>query len=396
MNKILLIELKDTNALITFTTINNKKWSILLSKEYEYESDNTREIQSDNLASFDLSWIPLMKNDVTKIFPINKIDNIFLIINTFGSLIEVKNYNVKTIEKTNETFKQLIQKEQIENTQLKMLNFKLESKNETPLRKQLKISYEFVNKKILEDIENYLETFGIRIDKIISTKDAIEAALKPYTNRNNNIINIQIEDKFTSFYYIKNNKFVSSLKRNQGLNLIYRKISKQTGLSIDHAKDLFSNFGNIPPEIIIDNRVIFNGKNLKGERLIFTKKDLSKIITFAVNDILKEVIEKIKSKNIFNFEIVFSGKITKLNGFEAYVKDRLNLKNVSTFKTNLIGLNSSTELISIGGLYSIEKIINNSFLKVENGLDLKEFRINRRKKIFSILGDKFNKYYNYV
>lgn len=399
MNKILLIEIKDTNALIILFKNTSNGWHVLLSKEYEYESDNTREIDKDNLASFDLSWIPKMKKDVSKIISINKINDIFLTINTIGTVIELKNYDIKTTEKTTETFSNLINKELHNDSKLSLINYKLEDKIETPLHKKLKISYEYVNKKIVEDIKKYLETFNIRITKIISSKDAIFEALKPYMNKSKKIINIQIEDKFTSFYYLRDEKLASFLKRNQGLNFIYRKIANQYKLTIDYARYLFLTFGNIPPEIIKDNRIIFNGRNLLGEKIIFSKKDLSKIITFAVNDILKDIINKVKDTNIKDYEIIFSGQITKLNGFEDYAKNRLDIKNVTIYKTNFIGINSTTEIIAIGSIYEIEKNIIKNIMRI-NLKQNQDFKLDnsfaKRKNIILMLKDKLRKYYNYI
>ncbi len=395
MNKTLIIEIKDNSTFVTLANISKGSWSILFSKNYHFDFDNIFiHNKSKVKVNYSISWMQEMIDDIDEIFSIKEIDNTFLCVNNSYSVL--RTYKIKTGPETNEReiFNQVLKSIKEGYKDIKIMSMNLDSVTKTPINKFYDFSYELINKNLWDTLISFLKSFGINVTKTVSSKESIYSALKPYINRSNNLFNIQIEDNFTSINFISNKKFIKSEKTEQGLNLIYKKISKKFNIPLKTSKKLFEKYGNIPPEAIVDNRIIFNGYDKDDKKIYFSKKDLSKIITEYIDLIFKNIKEYINKKNVENPELIFSGKISKLKGFEKYAKDSFKLKNVGIFKTNIIGLELRTEIISVGTLYWAEDKIKSYVTNSEQ--DKIGNKIYKRKGIVQLILDKFNKYYNYV
>ncbi len=393
MNKTLIIEVKDNSTIVTLATITSGSWSILFNKKYYFDFNNNMTLSAETSINYNIAWMEQMVEDIEKIYSIKEIDNTFLTINNSYSLL--KAYKIKTSPNTNsdEVFEDVLKTITENNKNLKVMSMTLDNVEETPINKFYSFSYELVNKGLWEALTNYLKSFGVDVTKVVSSKNAIELAIKPYINRTNNLYNIQIEDNFTALHFIRKGNFIKSQKVNQGLNFIYKKISKAFNISLEISRKLFEKYGNIPPEAVIDNRIIFNGFDKDNNKIYFSKRDLSEVITKCVDEIFKDIRQYVSNQHLEDPEVVFSGKITRLKGFEKYAKETLKINKVNIFKTNIIGLELKTEIISIGVLYWVEdKIISQ---QNESG-NLSVDRTFKKKKVFQVVLDKINKYYNYV
>ncbi len=396
MNRFLLIEIKDNCALVTLSDFKNGRWSILLSKKYDFNFKNKLQINS-NIINYDINWMKKMKDDIEEVVFFNTIDKKVLVINNFYTLSKT----IKVTENPTISNKEIVKniKNNISErySNLKLVEFNINEIEVTPIKKDIEFSYELINNDILEVLISYLKAMGIKIDEVFSSNSITKRVVKDYQNINSNIFNIKIEEEYISIDYLENGKIKKSFKNNNGLIYIYKFISKQLNIDLKTSKKLFLDFGSIPPESIIDNRIIYDGKNLDNEKIYFSKKDLSEAITKSVDQLftlIKEVIKRIKDTNK-DYSIVFSGEIINLKGFDNYSKDKFEIKSVLIFKNDIVGFEFQNEMVSSGMMFILEDRISND-LNIDIEFQSNKLINKKNKKILKIFIDRVNKYYNYI
>ncbi len=397
MNRFLLIEIKDNCALVTLSDFKNGRWSILLSKKYDFNFKNKLQVNS-RIINYDINWMKKMKDDIEEIVFFNTIDKKILVINNFYTLSKT----IKITENPTISSKEIIKN--VKNnilekySNLKLIEFNVNETEVTPIKKTMEFSYELINNDILEVLISYLKAMGIKIDEVFSSNSITKRVVSDYQKINRNIFNIKIEEEYISIDYLENGKIKKSFKNNNGLIYIYKFISKQLNIDLKTSKKLFLDFGSIPPESIIDNRIIYDGRNLDNEQIYFSKKDLSEAITKSVDqlfNLIKEVIKKIKDTNK-DYSIVFSGEIINLKGFDNYSKDKFEIKSVLIFKNDIVGFEFQNEMVSSGMMFILEDRISEN-LNIDLELKDNNKLINKKnKKILKIFIDRVNKYYNYI
>ncbi len=151
------------------------------------------------------------------------------------------------------------------------------------------------------------------------------------------------------------------------------------------AKTLFKSFGSIPPEDVVDDKVIHMRKNGK-ETEVFTKKDLSRNITEKVNELFANIKYHIDETKLGDKEvrIVFNGEIKTLMGFRKYASKSFDETNITKYKTDIIGLNPETEFITMGML-----------LENKTHIEEKRKKANAHSLKVSLLS-KLSRMYNYI
>jgi len=337
-----------------------------------------------------------MKQDVEKYSPITLISNISLMINTYGTLVKTKekmfDYNTSSSE-----VKSLIKSElEAEKSGLALIGvtFNNIEKKATSLSKKISFTYELIQKSFLNEVNSSFKVEGIKIGKLIASHKAARAAIKPYTGSFNFIYNVSIEEKFTTVNIFKDGMFINSAKSPIGLDYIYENIKSKMPISKSEARKLFRNIGNIPPEAVKDNKVIFNKVHEDGTQTAYSKKDLSRYITESVNDIFEGIAANLIAYKDENPTLLFSGEISILKGFEEYAKIALAMTNVQIFKTTLVGINLDTNFSTIGALTKIQKNITTT---EENKIQLsREAYLTNPKKNITTLLLKASKYFNYI
>ncbi|NQX83430.1 MAG: hypothetical protein HRS50_01790, partial [Mycoplasmataceae bacterium] len=250
-------------------------------------------------------------------------------------------------------------------------------------KKEIHVTAEFVEKEYLQEITNQFKYKGIKFDKTIPLIRSILNSIKTKSIKNGFTFSILIEEKFTQLIIFKSDEIISSVKWSTGLTDIYDYISKRMNIDKSTARKLFKSFGSIPPEDVVDDKVIYSNKYEK-EIEIFTKKDLSRYITEKVNELFSNIKSHIDPlKKISNIKIIFNGEIKSLIGFKKYAINSFAEPNIEKFQTKIIGLNEENEFITMGTL-----IESNNFSQKKDIEEINIPKINVFNKILRM--------YNYI
>lgn len=376
MKTILTVEIKDNKTIATVTKLINGEHNLLLHKTYDSKP-------LSNSVLYDVSIIKVIKEDLQRMNILEIIDEKYLTINTKRVLIETFNIELKydsDVESEKEKLRLGLEKKY---PHLR-INDLILSNNETALTKRIiNATVELVEKEYLEEVISQFKFRGIKFDKVVPLIKAIENSTKTRAIENGITFSIIVEEKFTQLVTLENGVVTSAKKYGTGLTNIYDHISNIMNLDKKAAKKLFKAFGSIPPEDVVDDKVIHTIKHGK-ELEIFTKKDLSRYITEKVNELfanIKTMVDPIKDET--NIRIVFNGEIKSLTGFKKYAAKSFAEPNIRKFKTRIIGLNEETEFITIGTLTEAKETISEN-----NNLDLNAPKINVFNKLLRM--------YNYI
>ncbi len=352
MKNVLAIEIKDNKTIVTLAKVQKGNYSLLLHKSYG----------SKPLAKhidYDVDIIEEIVHDLRDINILNDIDEKYLTVNT--SRVHVTTYNVECkyddeIENEKNKFVHQVSK----NNPSAKINYVVFSNNEDVnlTTKIIRATLEATRSDLIDGIVHQFKVKGIEFTKIIPVMKAIHNSVNLEIDNEieSSAISILVEEKFTQLTWIENGLITSSVKWKTGLTNIYEYISKVMRISKPEAKQLFASFGSIPPEDVVDDKVIHTRKEGK-EIEVFTKKDLSRLITEKVKELFSNVkyhIDAHKSKED-RVKIIFNGEIKKLMGFRKFASTSFNEPNIKKFKTNIIGLNPETEFITMGILLEVEE-----------------------------------------
>ncbi len=378
MKNILAVEIKDNKTIVTVAKVQARNYNLLLHKSYNSKPLNTE-------TYYDSDIINEIVNDLKQMNIFNDIDEKYLTINTNRVTITTMNMEYKyntDLDQSKEQFRQHI----LRNNKTAHINELIFSKeNDISLTKQnITATVEAMHSDYINQIEKEYKQKGIEFTKVIPIMRTIQNATSTKAISDGITISILIEEKFTQLTWIDNGVITSSIKWATGLTDIYQHISNMMNIKKPAAKKLFKSFGSIPPEDVVDDKVIHTRKEGK-EMEVFTKKDLSRFITEKVNELFSNVkyhIEKLKNDDN-QIRIIFNGEIKTLMGFKKYASKSFNEPNIKKFKTNIIGLNPETEFITMGIL-----------LEVEDNLETK-----KKDKLYSPKVNLLNKVfrmYNYI
>lgn len=390
-NKNLLIEIKDTHSNITLTTFSHGKWRVLSQKKYLFKSTtNDEEIHFDN------SWIKEMKSDILKVISIAEITKSIIVLNTTGTLIRTDSKVFNSSIEIKDIKKQLLDDLKVDFKSASVIGLTINEvkKNLYKLSQEVLFTYELISSSFLEEVYLAFENEDLIVNKIIATHKVNRYALKSYANNYGYIFNVNIEEKFTVINTFKDGKYLSSYKRLDGLDKIYKNISEKMNISRLSAKKLFSTLGEIPPESIQDNKIIFVNKMEDGSEIAYSKKDLSRYITEEVNAIFSGIVTKLNPIKELKPAIIFSGEITSLNGFEKYAKTSLDINSILVFKLNTVGISSDSSMIYKGVFEKIKKEIENK-QEIEIQLNKERYSINITRTVIGLM-DRLKKQFNYI
>lgn len=348
MKNVLAIEIKDNKTIVTLTKIKNGDYSLLLHKTFG----------SKPLAKhiyYDAEIITRIKEELRIINFVNDIDEKYITINTkkvsISSRIFEHNYN-HSFKETKENFINQLKRE---NPKLHIGHVIFSRDGEGALTKQnISATIEATQKEYINEILNLYKKEGITFNKVIPVVQTIENSVKEYVGDAHSedvCVSVFVEEKFAQYTAISKGKIIYSMKIDFGLTNIYSSISDKMSIKKNEAKKLFKSFGSIPPEDVVDDKVIHTIKNGK-ELTVFTKKDLSRYITEMVMELFANVkyyIDKLKSANK-SIKLVFNGEIQKLVGFKKFATSSFAEQNILEYNSKLIGLIPETEFITRGML----------------------------------------------
>ncbi len=347
MKNVLAIEIKDNKTIVTLAKVERSNYSLILHKSYGSKP------LSKNV-SYDSDIVDAIYRDLRELNITNEIDETLLTINTIKTSVSTNGYNIsynKPLEELKEHFKERIK------AKYKTLTFTkiehAEDENIALTQQKLISSVEGVPTEYVNEVVSLYKQKGIRITRIIPTLDAIKNSVAKYADEHRSTISILVEEKFIQLTWIKDNKITSAVKWSHGLTDIYEHISSTMGINKSDAKQLFKSFGSIPPEDVIDDKVIYTQREGK-ELNVFTKKDLSRMITEKVQDLFGNVkyhIDELKHNGI---KIVFNGEIKTLTGFKKFASKSFNEPDIKKYKSTIIGLNPETEFITMGMLLEVK------------------------------------------
>lgn len=387
MNKHLLVEIRDWAVYVTLSKVwEDGKWDVLFTQKYPLSQNIT---STDDV---DLFWVKKIKEDLSLRFDIKTVTSYELMFNTSTKIVETEvvkykkegfNISYSKAEYKNEL---AIKHPDMNINDVAVLNV-INKENESVVL----YNYEMIQKKLLKQIESEFLSEEMEITKIISSVKTIKYGMQKMIEKeaNDAIFNIEINNDFLLISFFRNKRIVFQKKKNIGLNIVFENISKKMNVTYKKAKDLFEAFGNIPPEAVVDNRIIYTSTDpVTNIRNIYDKKNLSTYITECINAIFSQFYNELESHKSLKPSIVFSGSITKLTGFEDYAKITLGTSKIVLFKEKVLGLKNDIALSQYGALEYI------SFRKQSNTdkIETEENTI----KIFKQLKNRLIRFYNYI
>ncbi len=350
MKNILAVEIKDNKTIVTLTKVDRGNYNLLLHKSYGSKPLATH-------VYYDTDIIEKIVHDLREINILNDIDEKYLTINTNRVTASTYNFEHKyntDLDQLKRTFITQLQQE----NKVAHINQVVFSNSEgvSMTTGNIRATVEAIHVELKEEIVRQFKVKGIEFTKVIPVIQAIKnSVIKEMDDYENSAISILVEEKFTQLTWIEDGIVTSSVKWEHGLTNIYQHIANMMKINKSEAKQLFASFGSIPPEDVVDDKVIHTIKEGK-EIEVFTKKDLSRLITEKVKEIFANVkyhIDNHKKKDE-KVKIVFNGEIKKLMGFRKFASTSFNEPNIKKFKTNIIGLNPETEFITMGILLEVE------------------------------------------
>ena len=337
-----LIEIKDNKIVSTISIFSNKKWNILFQKEYF-----CTKIGHETLLKIKNDYAQIMKEDILDKIKIN-------------ILINTKNVEIKSIDKNfnkKEKYDKYCNflKETITKHYSKKYLIGISQGNITDkpfqLTKKIWYTYEMIDKRTLNNIINKFTNSDFEIIKIIPLHKSVNNSVEQFSNVNDKIINITLEEGYSLWSHYIDGKPQQIHTINKGINLIYNEIHKYFDITYLEAKNLMNKFGSIPPNKVVDNKIIHTKINPNGTVTTYSKKDLSIIITSSINNIFSYVKNELKNNKT---NILFSGYVTNIYGFEEYALNEFSENKLLIFENDIIGLNESSSFITTGALKSIE------------------------------------------
>ena len=332
MNK-LFIEIY--NESIRAHIVNTDNYSVLLSKEYKNSMD----------------WATQIYQDVQDVD--ESIDNYSILFNQGTTKIYTKEESHRAMELDQKGLK-VIKKKIVESLFLKYPDYrttylKVYPRPSSPGKYELRYIYELVNQDQLKAISFALADAGFKTEGniVLSSLNNVTRALKQYDDKT--IVNIHVEDEFMRLVVMTDKKPVYVSKTPYGLDRTVEEISKKMNISTAKAKELFKNFGNIPPEAVVDNKVIHSYKDKQGNLHVFTKKDLSGYVTNYVDKLINSLKPAIEGYLGIETKVIFSGDVVTLRGFEDYLRKTLNLYKTEVYESKTFGF-VSVNTISMDGV----------------------------------------------
>ncbi len=336
--KTLTIEINDKSVKTSLLSFEYDK-TVLKTKTYLYQDTDF----SDNTFSFDFSWIKKIKNDFNYFDFDSSREEIRVIFNTSMTYIDTEVQNIDSFKSDDysEEIKAYI-KEKYPNQYLIDFNFVI-AKND------LHFTYELINYDFFMFFKNVFDINGIKTFAIDSFINIHLKAISSYANIHQSIISITTNDNNLIFSAIESGEIKAIYKKNYGLKNIISNISSKMHLNDATSKKMFEMIATIPPEDVIDNRIIYSRTSSESEHVIsYSKKDLSTYVSEGVNELFIEFYSDYVDFAKKDSLILFSGDITELTGFANYASKKLNSKNVEIFKTNKIGMKSSRDFLTYG------------------------------------------------
>ncbi len=343
----LTLEINDKNVRASLLSFEHDK-TILKTKEYFYQDIDF----FDNTFSFDFSWIKKIKNDFNY-GSNNSLQDIRVIFNASMTYIDTEVIDIdllKTDDYKLEVKKYL--KEKFPNQYLIDTSFFLK-------KNKLHFTYELINNDFFTFFKNVFDLNGLKTFSVDSFINIHLKAISSHTNLHRNIISITTNENNLIFSSIENGQINAIYKKNYGIKNIIQNISSKMHINDATSKKMFEMIATIPPEDVIDNRIIYSRTTSESEHKIsYSKKDLSTYVSEGVNDLFVEFYSDYVDYAKDDSLILFSGEITDLTGFANYASKKLNSKKIEIFKTNKIGMNSSKDFLTYGFI--------NDFKVVEN------------------------------
>ncbi len=388
MIKTLLIEIKDNKAAVTLTSYNGKV-SLLYRNNFYFKPLIGKIL-------FDSTWIRKMQTELRKVTAFETIENFVLIINTKGTFSKTEIlYFSPQIDLTKEL--SLIKaKIQVQNGKLlHLIDFKTTFISRDNKGIKLALCYEVISKNLYRQIIDAFYANNLKFTKIISSIETIKNALLVLKQKDKVIFDVDIEAKHTLISIMKNGTYLEIIKLRGGMDIIYKNIARKMQISSTTARNLFMSFGFIPPEAVVDNKIIYTKRDSTGDQNTFRKKDLSNYITEIVNDFFAEIKGFLNRYAAFNPALIFSGEISRLVGFESYAQIALSAPSqVSIYSSKIIGLCQHDALIVVGALEQINKniIIKQGKEKMFKG---DNYLLKKQHKLL-FLATKINRMYNYI
>ncbi len=354
-NKILILEVQD-NYLKATLLFFGEDTSILFDKKIEYKENGV-----SNLFNFDFSWLKSLRSELKHDYHFNfEIDRTIVIFNSSQVFIDTKEEPLENGDQLLDTdmdkfVSKIEQKINEDYPTQELLDLKINAGV-----KNINYSYELINREFMTLFIASLNRFGFKNVNFKSYLEIQNDALNDYKNVDKNLVSIDFSDNFFLFSHYVDGELKAIYKKDAGVENILANIANNMSVSREIAEQLFETIATIPPEDVIDNRIIYSKENKTLNHVVsFTKKDLSTYVTEGVNKLFLRFLGDLTELKHTNPKIIFSGKFNDLKGFENYSKNKLDTTNIQMYNKEIIGTTTLDSFILSGAINNLYISMNN-------------------------------------
>ena len=230
------------------------------------------------------------------------------------------------------------------------------------------LSFNLINKNDYKNLENIFKKCNLKIGKILLESFVKGSLIIDKNPKINTFFYIQIEEKKSKIFYVKNNAIKFEQKFNFGTEIIVHDICKITSLESKLIKDIIAENENIYK---ISDKELIEEKYFNNQQYRKIKKSLIAKIAKARID---ELSDKFYLKNI-NFQKYL--KSTKVIFLE--INDQLHLSCFNNAYESSFAFNNKYQ-VKIVKKPKIEQIIDKAHNIVQFGWDREAIPVTKSKK----------------
>ena len=206
------------------------------------------------------------------------------------------------------------------------------SYNSAPIHKKgnlfMTSSVTLISDEAYNYINNLAKLADVSINNIFLSNNVRSHAKLSSGAMSQGAILINITDNQVSITINKNSSSIASFHIYEyGFKYLLKGISMRVNCSIAQAREIFAAQSSL---LNRDKRVI-NSNSINEEANVFTNIDLENITKQYLLKMIALVKKYISQKEIGTLPIVFSGKTTKITGFEDYIKSIMSEHPISVY-----------------------------------------------------------------
>ena len=204
-------------------------------------------------------------------------------------------------------------------------------------------------------VNNLAKLTDIDINNIFLSNNVISHAKLSTGAMNQGAILVNITDNHVGITINKNSASVASFHiYKYGFKYLLKVIATKLNCSLVKASEIFAAQGSL----LNRDECVINSNSINSDKNVFTNIDLENITRQYISKMIALIKKYISQKGISNLPIVFSGKITRITGFEDYASSMISGYPISIYSPLSFIERNEKNLESIG-IMNYNEIMDN-------------------------------------